>query len=149
MIVNGQVNNVTEAVHGITGEVLEDNEYLAYFWLTNGGICALCGTDTMYTFIAVPIVSGIVTITASTLDVWVRGEAAARKPLIFCKSTAERRVEQLEDYIKEHDLELPPPPGHASDQLTLRVSPSAVEPTVTSYSNGNGKIAAAGKRNKV
>jgi Na+/proline symporter len=108
VVVNGQINDVKTAVK-FDGTVMEDNEYLAYFWLTNGGICALCGTDTMYTFLAVPAVSGVVTIVASKLDCLIRGQAA-RKPLISCTSTTDRRVEQLEDYIKEKGMEVPDRP---------------------------------------
>lgn len=47
-----------------------------YFWLENGGICALCGTETMWTFVITPIVSLVVTIIFTGLDLAIRGESA-------------------------------------------------------------------------
>jgi Na+/proline symporter len=73
--VNGRLNGVTEAVD-MFGTVLESNEILAYFWLTNGGICALCGKDTMITFIVVPVISGFVTMICSFIHVAICGKSA-------------------------------------------------------------------------
>jgi SSS family solute:Na+ symporter len=47
-----------------------------YFWLRNDGICALCGNETMITFIVTPIMSGIATYFFTYLDVMIRGERA-------------------------------------------------------------------------
>lgn len=56
-----------------------------YFWLQNGGICALCGTKTLVTFIVTPLISGLCTLIFSKIDVSMRGEKA-RKPLLgFCE----------------------------------------------------------------
>ena len=63
----------------------------------------------MYTFLTVPAVSGVVTMLFSTIDRTIRG-AAADKPLIGCTSTADRRVEQLEDYIKDQGMKVPSRP---------------------------------------
>ena len=53
-----------------------------YFWLNNGGICSLCGSRTLITFIVTPVVSGVITYLASYVDVKVRGEERARMPVI-------------------------------------------------------------------
>merc|ERR1711862_589836 len=55
---------------------------ISYFWLQNGAICALCGTETMITFIIVPLVSAFFTLFFTKLDLLCRGEQRARKPII-------------------------------------------------------------------
>lgn len=68
VMVNGTINDV-------------DGGIFEYFWLKNEGICALCGTKTMVSFIVTPVISALVTYVASALDVAVRGDRA-RQPLI-------------------------------------------------------------------
>jgi solute:Na+ symporter, SSS family len=68
VLVNGAINNVK-------GGVFE------YFWLRNGGICSLCGTETMVSFIVTPLVSLAMTYVFSYMDILARGERA-RRPLI-------------------------------------------------------------------
>ena len=68
VLVNGAINNV-------------DGGVFQYFWLPNGGICALCGTATMTSFIVTPLVSLVMTYLFTYLDIVVRGERA-RRPLI-------------------------------------------------------------------
>lgn len=65
----------------IIGVVVEaDGGIFDYFWLENGGVCALCGSKTMITFIVTPLSAGFFCLFFSKLDVLVRGETA-RKPL--------------------------------------------------------------------
>jgi Na+/proline symporter len=80
VLVNGKVNGVDEAMNPYSGEVYERGAF-AYFWLTNGDICALCGAKTMTTFIITPLVAGAATLLFSNLDIALRGERA-RAPLI-------------------------------------------------------------------
>lgn len=63
VLVNGVIN-------GADGNVFQ------YFWLQNGGICALCGNKTLISFIVTPLVSLVVTYVVSFLDVLIRGEGA-------------------------------------------------------------------------
>jgi len=70
---------VTVLINGAVNDV--DGGIFEYFWLKNQGICALCGTKTMVSFIITPIVSALVTYIATALDLAVRGERA-RQPLI-------------------------------------------------------------------
>merc|ERR1712129_236568 len=67
---------VTVFVNGI----LLGQGTVQYFWLQNGAICALCGTETMTTFIIVPLVSAFFTLFFSKLDLLCRGERS-RKPI--------------------------------------------------------------------
>ena len=75
VLVNGAILGFEEAVNPYTGEVYETGLF-SYFWLTNGSICALCGSKTMVTFIVTPIVGGVGCILFSNLDHAIRGEAA-------------------------------------------------------------------------
>ncbi|GMI15607.1 hypothetical protein TrVE_jg32 [Triparma verrucosa] len=75
VLVNGAILGFKEAVNPYTGEVYETGLF-SYFWLTNGSICALCGSKTMVTFIITPIVGGVGCILFSNLDHAIRGEAA-------------------------------------------------------------------------
>lgn len=52
-----------------------------YFWLRNNGICALCGNETMISFIVTPLSSLVMTYVFSFLDIAIRGDRA-RQPLI-------------------------------------------------------------------
>merc|ERR1719437_274298 len=67
VLVNGAINNA-----GL----------FQYFWLKNDGICALCGKETMITFIVTPLIAGLMTYVFTHLDIFIRGEEKARKPLI-------------------------------------------------------------------
>lgn len=80
VLVNGSILGFEEAVNGITGETLGTGPF-SYFWLTNGDICALCGTKTMVTFIATPLAGGLGCIIFSNLDMLIRGDAA-KMPLL-------------------------------------------------------------------
>lgn len=55
-----------------------EKEPFEYFWLANEDICALCGTDTMWTFIITPLVSIVATVIFTGLDLVVRGTAARK-----------------------------------------------------------------------
>jgi hypothetical protein len=66
-------------INGIINDA--DGGIFEYFWLRNGGICALCGSKTMVSFIVTPIASLVMTYVFSFLDILVRGERA-RQPLI-------------------------------------------------------------------
>lgn len=79
VLINGAILNFTEAVN-MWGEVLATGPF-SYFWLTNGSICALCGTKTMITFIVTPIAGGVGALLFTHLDILIRGEEEARKPL--------------------------------------------------------------------
>lgn len=79
VLVNGKVIGFTEATNFITGETIATGTW-SYFWLTNSMECALCGTETMVTFIIVPLVAGVGTLFFSKLDILIRGERA-RQPI--------------------------------------------------------------------
>lgn len=82
VLVNAAILDFREAVNPYTGEVYETG-LVSYFWLTNGDICALCGSKTMITFIVTPLSAGFFALVFSALDVAVRGDEAARRPLLF------------------------------------------------------------------
>ena len=82
VVVNGLILDFDKAVNPYTGEVYEEGIF-SYFWLTNGSICALCGSKTMVTFIITPCVGGLGCILFSNLDHAIRGEAA--KEMLFKK----------------------------------------------------------------
>jgi len=77
VLVNGKVIGFTEAVS--YGEVIATGPS-SYFWLTNSTQCAVCGTETMITFIITPLVAGFFTIFFSVIDIKLRGQRA-REPL--------------------------------------------------------------------
>lgn len=77
VLVNGKVIGFTEAVS--YGEVIATGPS-SYFWLTNSTQCAVCGTETMITFIITPLVGGFFTIFFSVIDIKLRGQRA-REPL--------------------------------------------------------------------
>lgn len=89
VLVNGIVNDAE-------GGIFE------YFWLRNGGICALCGTKTLVSFIVTPLVSLVVTYVVSMLDVMVRGEYA-RDPIFL--NTFDRDIEDEMDALEASKLE--------------------------------------------
>ena len=76
---NGKVIGFTEATNFITSETIATGPW-SYFWVTNSMECALCGTETMVTFIIVPLVAGVGTLFFSKLDILLRGERA-RQPI--------------------------------------------------------------------
>ena len=81
VLVNGAILNFTEAINPYDPEDVWASGPFAYFWLTNGAECALCGPTTMWTFIVTTVSGGVFTLLFSKLDVMVRGERA-RKPLL-------------------------------------------------------------------
>lgn len=89
VIVNGAIN-------GVNG--------FQYFWLDNGAICALCGSETMITFIVTPIMAGIMTYVFTHLDILVRGKEAARRPLFELPFDKEDEVVEAK-VIEEDDGE--------------------------------------------
>jgi SSS family solute:Na+ symporter len=66
VLINGSIN-------GVNG--------FQYFWLRNGAICALCGSETMITFIVTPIMAGVMTYVFTHLDILIRGKERARRPI--------------------------------------------------------------------
>ena len=103
---------ITVVVMGIINDL--DGNFLKYFWLRNEGICALCGNETMITFIMTPTMSVIVTYLATYLDLMFRGERA-RSPLIpiaFDKDDVEtesppsEEAEEGSDPIKFQEVSL-------------------------------------------
>mmetsp|Transcript_12638 Transcript_12638/g.26655 ORF Transcript_12638/g.26655 Transcript_12638/m.26655 type:complete len:299 (+) Transcript_12638:1-897(+) len=86
VIVNGHVIGFDRAVNSITGEVIATGPF-SYFWLTNSSQCALCGSETMITFIVTPLVAGFFTLVFSKIDILIRGDRA-REP-VFKVGTAE------------------------------------------------------------
>lgn len=80
VLINGAILGVTEA-RDMFGGLLGTGPF-AYFWLANGDICALCGSKTMITFIVTPIAGAVGAIVFSHLDILIRGEESARKPIM-------------------------------------------------------------------
>lgn len=99
VLINGKLNG-----SGSTG--------FEYFWLKNGGICALCGKETMISFIITPIVAGLMTYVFTHLDLLIRGKARARRPvfeLAFDQDetvVADADVEDFEESVDADDVEL-------------------------------------------
>mmetsp|Transcript_20820 Transcript_20820/g.45417 ORF Transcript_20820/g.45417 Transcript_20820/m.45417 type:complete len:640 (+) Transcript_20820:256-2175(+) len=79
VLVIGALYNFNEAVNPITGETIATGPF-SYFWLTNSYQCALCGIETMITFIVTPLMGGFFCLFFSKLDVMIRGERA-RQPI--------------------------------------------------------------------
>mmetsp|Transcript_5636 Transcript_5636/g.11661 ORF Transcript_5636/g.11661 Transcript_5636/m.11661 type:complete len:565 (-) Transcript_5636:381-2075(-) len=93
---------VTGVIVGADGNIFE------YFWLRNEGICALCGNETLITFIVTPSVSFVATYACSYLDLLIRGERA-RRPIFmvaFDKEDAESERSSYAD-SEEDNLEVP------------------------------------------
>lgn len=67
VFINGSINGA----HGFS-----------YFWLPNGGICALCGAATMVSFIVTPLVAGVMTYVFTHFDLLIRGKERARQPIL-------------------------------------------------------------------
>lgn len=100
VLVNGHVIGFTEATNFITGETIATGPW-SYFWLTNSAECAVCGTNTMITFIIVPIVAGFFTLFFSKLDIMIRGERA-REPIF---KVAQPEVEAENYTFQEKETE--------------------------------------------
>jgi solute:Na+ symporter, SSS family len=98
VLVNGVIN-------GVKGDLFE------YFWLRNGGICSLCGTKTMVSFIITPVVSLVMTYIFSFLDIMVRGERA-RRPLITVPFDDDDISDEVEDMSKNEEQE-----GEGNDDI--------------------------------
>jgi len=64
------------------GEVVAEGTW-SYFWLPTGGLCALCGTAAMWTFIATVLSGGFFTLLFTVLHVAVVGEEKARRPIMW------------------------------------------------------------------
>lgn len=104
VLINGAVLNVDKAVNW-NGDVLATGPF-AYFWLTNGDICALCGPKTMITFIITPLVGGFFALFFSMLDILVRGEENARKPMCFASAKNEIAQKESLDVVKEESIDV-------------------------------------------
>ena len=87
---------VNGAINGVNG--------FEYFWLRNGAICALCGAETMITFIVTPIMAGIMTYVFTHLDILIRGEERARRPIFDLAFDKDDEVAEAK-VIEEHDGE--------------------------------------------
>ena len=92
----------------VTGVLFNaDGGVWEYFWLRNNAICALCGNETMITFLVTPAVSLIATYFFTAVDVALRGERA-RKPIIplpFDEKEEESAVDDTCDVEKDIDCE--------------------------------------------
>jgi len=66
-----------------------DDSLFEYFWLRNEGICSLCGSKTMITFIATPLSGGFFCLFFSKLDLLIRGNAA-RNPMFLLAGKADK-----------------------------------------------------------
>eukprot|EP00958_Prasinococcus_capsulatus_P024160 scaffold3740_cov322-Prasinococcus_capsulatus_cf.AAC.6 len=69
-----------DAVNPYTGKVYARYPFSA-FWLVNGAACALCGAQTMYTFIVVPLTSLVCTMVFSSLHVNLLGREGASRTI--------------------------------------------------------------------
>ena len=85
VFVLGHLYDVGDAINPYTGKLYARAPWSA-FWLVNGAECALCGEQTMVTFLVVPSVAGVCTVIFSLLDIYVRcgGDAykACTTPII-------------------------------------------------------------------
>jgi len=94
---------ITVLINGVINDA--DGGIFEYFWLRNEGICALCGSKTMISFIVTPIMSAIMTYVFSFADIKFRGERA-RQPIFtvaFDKMETETSKKDLES--SENDNE--------------------------------------------
>ncbi|KAL7558522.1 hypothetical protein ACA910_008116 [Epithemia clementina (nom. ined.)] len=96
-----------------------------YFWLRNQGICALCGTETLVTFIVTPLVSLIVTYVASYLDIMIRGDRA-RSPIIPVAFDNDEKEETEEPQSEEAEGGSEPH-KYNSEMLTKETPPTDEE----------------------
>ena len=70
---------ITVLVNGVVNDA--EGGVFEYFWLRNDGICALCGSKTLISFLITPLVSLVATYVFSGIDVKIRGDRA-RRPLL-------------------------------------------------------------------
>jgi SSS family solute:Na+ symporter len=87
---------VTVLINGIVND--SEGGLFQYFKLENEGICALCGSKTMVSFIITPIVSAIMTYVFTFADIAMRGDRA-RQPIFHIAWDEEelnRDVKKLE-----------------------------------------------------
>lgn len=107
VLVNAAILDFREAVNPYTGQIYETG-LVSYFWLTNGDICALCGSKTMVTFIVTPLSAGFFALLFSALDVMIRGEEVARKPMLYpCLGANSGGKDEADAAVEnEKDLEL-------------------------------------------
>ncbi|CAJ1956347.1 unnamed protein product [Cylindrotheca closterium] len=88
----------------VIGVVVEaEGGLFDYFWLENDAICALCGSKTMITFIVTPISAGFFCLFFSKLDVLIRGEESARKPMLTFAGEIPEDEKLDEDNNKDDD----------------------------------------------
>lgn len=100
VLINGAILGVTEA-RDMFGDILGVGPF-SYFWLANGGTCALCGPKTMITFIITPLAGALGAIIFSHLDIITRGEESARKPIMEIFGWVEdEKVEGKKDSFKD------------------------------------------------
>jgi len=83
----------------INGAVVGENGegafgFFSYFWLRNGGVCALCGYKTMVTFIVTPLVSLIATLLVSKLEVVARGAGVTKNHFAALEEEADAALGQ-------------------------------------------------------
>lgn len=97
---------VTVLINGIVND--SDGGIFEYFWLRNDGICALCGSKTMISFIITPIISAIMTYVFTAIDLAVRGDRA-RSPIIPVAFDKDDHTEGGENNSDEGDFDKPEP----------------------------------------
>jgi len=102
VLVNGKVIGFKSATNSITGETIATGPF-SYFWLTNDPNCAVCGVETMVTFIIVPLVAGFFTLFFSKLDILIRGERARQPLLKMAQPAAKADNYDLTDKAEEKD----------------------------------------------
>lgn len=96
---------VTVLVNGIVNDA--EGGLFDYFWLRNNGICALCGSKTLVSFIITPVVSLFMTYLFTFLHIAIQGDRA-RRPLIhvpFDKDDNTIEKDEEESYDKGVKLE--------------------------------------------
>ncbi|KAL3932568.1 MAG: hypothetical protein SGBAC_010790 [Bacillariaceae sp.] len=107
----------------VIGAVYEaEGGLFQYFWLENGAICALCGSKTMITFIVTPISAGFFCLFFSKLDVMIRGEESARKPLLAFAGDELPEMEHADEGTKD---------ANNKDEEVAKPEEQAVEATAT------------------
>lgn len=93
----------------VAGVIVDSSTYASnpfeWFWLRDpSALCALCGTNRMWTFIVVPIISVIFTVIFTFADIKIRG---GRKPLVAFafdeKKADEKDIEDGEENFKSED----------------------------------------------
>lgn len=107
-------------------------ECFEYFWLNNDAICALCGSATMVSFIVTPLIAGAMTYIFTHLDLAIRGEERARRPifeLAFDKDieTDDAKVKTVQQQSPEAEDEIAEPasPEGTNEAVASAVSESA------------------------